>query len=839
MYFSTGAQLQAALSALPASKVGTYVAFDAFYYGATYMGAYSGTLTPIEHFVQIGAARGDKPNADFDPTFYANQYADLKGQGFDAADLIYHFVRYGLDEGRAQSTTYLNFDGEAYLAANPDVKTYVEDNLDQFGGSLTNGAIAHFVKFGEAEGRVSPGIVTGETFTLTTGADNIVGTAGNDTINALTVKADGTDATTLTAFDSIDGGAGNDTLNIFTKTGFNDGAFPANVTVKNVETINYNNANAGVAIDASNFVDATTINQIGFAAAVTELATGTTASFTDLTATALSVTAADAATSAAVALNAAKGVAVTNVATLAVDGAALNSVAVTGTIAQTTTVAGAPAASLALNVTLAEDVESATVNTAVKTALTIENALASTKNLTSIDASASTGDITYTSADTEVATIKTGAGNDDVVIRTVTSNVVGAVVNALVETGAGNDAIDVQTTGTGTTTVNAGDGDDVVTLTNGLNTATRIDGGAGSDAIELAGKTLVAEDYVLYGNAVSNVEKIEFTGATAAVVDASKLAEFGTFAFAGNATDSVTEASAAALETAFNLQAFSTGYKADSAADADTLTDAYGGNLSITQTGTGIIDAFAASAALAVKAGTAGNVFSIVTGDVQSLGITLTNGANSDTNPTADTLSSALVDVIGGENAALTSLTLSGNGSATVIGGAKLATIDASGLGGTLAYGATAGNVTGGLTFISDATVTESIKVGAGTDALIIASTYDKMDTITGFDAVKETNDFKSTTDVLNFAGVALDGLVTGEATKVTLSANATTLDLAFVEAAAADATLGGGDAVFFQFEGNTYLFSNQGTAALEAGDLAVKVVGLVDFADDWSVFTA
>ncbi|MBU3740446.1 MAG: hypothetical protein FGM55_16025, partial [Rhodoferax sp.] len=49
----------------------------------------------------------------------------------------------------------------------------------------------------------------GQTFTLTVGADNFTGTAGNDTFTA----AD-TTATTWTVGDAVDGGAGTDTLNI-------------------------------------------------------------------------------------------------------------------------------------------------------------------------------------------------------------------------------------------------------------------------------------------------------------------------------------------------------------------------------------------------------------------------------------------------------------------------------------------------------------------------------------------------------------------------------------------------------------------------------------------------
>ena len=156
-YFTTGAQLQAALNALPNTKTGNFVAFDSFFYGQQYMADYQGTLSPIEHFVQIGAARGYKPNATFDPTYYKNAFADLKNTDFNAADLLYHFMQYGLDEGRAPSEALAKFDGNFYLAANPDVAEYVNANLDQFGGSLTNGALAHYVKFGGAEGRSGPG----------------------------------------------------------------------------------------------------------------------------------------------------------------------------------------------------------------------------------------------------------------------------------------------------------------------------------------------------------------------------------------------------------------------------------------------------------------------------------------------------------------------------------------------------------------------------------------------------------------------------------------------------------------------------------------------------------
>jgi hypothetical protein len=226
MFFSTGVDLQNALSALPASKKGSYVAFDSFFYSQQYMsgGLYSGSLSPIEHFVQIGAARGNKSNATFDPVFYKAKYpADLANSGFDAADLIYHFMRFGLDEGRIPNATFNTFDAAGYLNKYPDVGAFVNSNLALFNGSASNGAIAHYVKFGAFQGfspvfTIPPVSTEGTAFTLTTGNDSIPGltgsngatsTANGDTISAL-IDAN----STLNNGDSINAGAGVDTMNI-------------------------------------------------------------------------------------------------------------------------------------------------------------------------------------------------------------------------------------------------------------------------------------------------------------------------------------------------------------------------------------------------------------------------------------------------------------------------------------------------------------------------------------------------------------------------------------------------------------------------------------------------
>lgn len=740
---------------------------------------------------------------------------------------------------------------------------------------------------------------------LTTGADTFVGGASTDVFNALTVKADGGAATTLSAFDSIDGGAGNDTLNIYSDGATNTAALSASATVKNVETININNSGAGFgAVDASKFVGATAVNQVASSSNVSKLAATTTAGFKGVTlsanadqagvattALARSVSAADTATTVTVALDGVKGDAATaaavvqgvavqglnatvqNQAALSVSGAALTGVTVSGTVAQATTTTGAAAASLALKVTAGLDVQALAINTALATTLTADKT--GTKALTGVDASASTGAITYTTANSSVATIKTGAGNDTVTIVTTTSNTVGAVVDALVETGAGNDKVTVNTTGTGKTTVNAGEGDDTITLTSALTTSTRIDGGAGTDKLVLSnGGTLVAGDYALIGSTVSNVEKLAF--GVAVVADASKLAQFSELSFVAG-TNTLTGATAAQTLIANGaLTASATGYVLDSDAVLTGDQTTYAGTLNLTaqaaltpaaqaivvnaDTANVTVTAGSGTTAAAAASQAAANITTI-TGDVKTLSIATVNGVDNanltSATAKADTLSVAAVTADATHLAALTTLTLSGTGSVSLDASAavKLATIDASTLGGTLAYGASAGNVTGGLTFTGNAAVAENIKLGAGHDVITANSAYGKMDTITGFDSVKETNNGKSTTDVLKFgvldtssttAAVATAATAGALAEKLVLSANATTLELAFVEAAAASgsgAATTAGKVVTFQLAGNTYLFQDASSATdqkiLDNADLAIKIVGLHNFAADFDAFVA
>lgn len=130
----------------------------------------------------------------------------------------------------------------------------------------------------------------GQTFTLTTSVDNVVGTNGNDTINAVLNGAN----STLTALDVIDGGAGTDTLNIDEVVA---AALPGGLTIKNVE-----NAVVRSAGDAT--VDSTTW------AGLTSLK-ATQATTVDLTAATTTAVEVSGATGATVAVNGGSTVAVT------------------------------------------------------------------------------------------------------------------------------------------------------------------------------------------------------------------------------------------------------------------------------------------------------------------------------------------------------------------------------------------------------------------------------------------------------------------------------------------------------------------------------------------------
>lgn len=818
---------------------------------------------------------------------------------------------------------------------------------------------------------------------LTTGADTLSGTNGNDTFTALTVNAAGAAADTLTAFDAISGGAGNDTLNIYTD-GTNNKAFPATASVTGVETVNIYNGGAAAALaDASKFAGVTALWQHAAAANVTKLAATTTAGFSKLDATTTTVTAADAATTVSIALDAVKGADPSNVATIGVDGKAVTGVTVSGTLAQKSTAdvggateyafadlirnqtdgqtitfegyaydvdtgktalenaslfssgynasaeatwtatptenfpgtvfflskaagarndlsiasftgsgasgigivgtinqgasgAPAPAATLALNIELAKDATAGTVNTAVATTLTIDNAAGSTKNLLSVDASASTGAITYSSADDKVASIKTGSGKDVVSLIAATlkddaTTTVVETISGVLESGAGDDTLTVAVTGTGTTAVDAGDGNDKVTLKTSkgekvtinagagddtvtiqdhadaarkLGSADVVNGGDGTDTLVMGGASFSTGDYVILAANATGFETLQFS--EQATADASKLAAFSTLKT--TSVDGVTltkVADAQTISTAKDVTATSAGYIAkDTGASTPVTATTYAGKLTVEASTAGVsltANTAAVSLTVAATAGTATAASAAadvtLTGDAQTATVTLVSVASKTagqtTASTADsaasfslTTSTAVSSTAGSVGAftnlgGLTSLTLTGTGSAVIVNGSKLATVDASGLTGKAVFDGV--TLTDGLNFTGSDALAETVTLSGGRDAVTTAATYAKMDTITGLTLVA-TAAVTPTLDAAKSDDLTITGYTSGFVKSTTITGS--TLDLALVNAAASTA----GNNLVFQYDGNTYVYVDAGTPdALDNADVLVKLTGTIN----------
>jgi len=115
--------------------------------------------TALAHYFATGAAQGRAPTSWFDPSWYENRWPDLTPHQFDDATLFMHYNLYGVWEGRSAGPKFDQFDGNRYLTDNPDVAAYVDAYVADFLGSRTNGAIAHYVIYGQHEQRLAYDLV--------------------------------------------------------------------------------------------------------------------------------------------------------------------------------------------------------------------------------------------------------------------------------------------------------------------------------------------------------------------------------------------------------------------------------------------------------------------------------------------------------------------------------------------------------------------------------------------------------------------------------------------------------------------------------------------------------
>lgn len=703
-------------------------------------------------------------------------------------------------------------------------------------------------------------IVTGSqpvsNLVLTDGVDNIVGTNGNDTITAL-VGGDATattaGTTTLNSGDVIDGGAGIDTMNLI--VGKEDSVLPSTATVKNVEIINITGAQnivaagaaagAAATVDATYFAGSTTINVVSAGDAVT---------VNGLSGKSLGVQGKT-----------------TNTVTGNFGTASLATVQLNGSSNSDTTTGASPNAAVALNgaaiktitvngnggVNLSSTsttVETLNINATGSTTIVADAGIAGT--VKTINAAGSTAAVNLgTTAFTAAETITTGAGNDTFTVGLTTAGKI-----ATVNSGAGNDTITVAAAAAGAAVnyvnINAGSGDDNIIFNRALTANDIVNGGEGKDTLTVNNTAIAASDLEILKAVVTNVETLKFSAA-ATGVDAAALNQFSTFSFTTDNSAITKVADAQTVIAGADVSVTAAGYKAATASTEATYAgkltvDVTGGTAETTGTGAApqndvVVNAFADSITLNVKATAATSsaagraTFAELTGDVKSATVNLTNSVNAATSGTANgdaiatfrlETSDAVSTGTTGAGATtelgnLTSLTLTGNGNAVIVNGAtgSLATVDATGLTGKAAFGGTA--VTTGLDYTASANVAETIKLGASHDIIRFvtgSSTYEQMDTVEGFSLVKNA------TGTLDAA--ASDDISVGGITTFTKAATVTgnTFGLVLTNlGAVAPAAGAAGDNVVFQYDGNTYIYSDVGADGLTDNDVVIKLTGLVD----------
>lgn len=366
---------------------------------------------------------------------------------------------------------------------------------------------------------------------LTTGIDNIAGTAGNDTIDA-TVTAT---SAVLGGLDKVDGGAGVDTLNIADTAVAATGAFalPAGFAITNVEKLNVT-TNGNIGATGTSFDVSTVAGLTDFAG----VAAGTVGSDVKVADTAnVSLTVAG---NAAATVAGGKAVSVVSGATgtgaTGVTGKGLTSVTVKGggvvtidnlenSVAATTAkgntltavtldaVAGATAgvkgAALAtvnlqnqksaLAVTVTNDTSTAlTVNVdgvgynAAGTGVAVSVAAGSKAATLNVNATGAKSAVTLTGAAAKTVNITGSAALDLAAVATATKIDGSAATGNLtlntlaagtvdVKTGSGNDKFTATTTNK--IAVDAGAGDDTVTLSGALVVGSTVNLGAGNDKL--------------------------------------------------------------------------------------------------------------------------------------------------------------------------------------------------------------------------------------------------------------------------------------------------------------------------------------------------------------------
>lgn len=698
---------------------------------------------------------------------------------------------------------------------------------------------------------------------LTVAADTFTGSSGNDVYNALAIDANGAAATTLNAADVIDGGGGTNTVNI-TVDGTNNALI--NATFKNIQIFNIDNTTAtaaattdGSVVDATAFgTAAKQIWQISKADDITNLGASTTAGYKNIaSASTLTVGAAATASSISVALKS-----VAEGSTIAATGDKLAAITVSGSLKDLDSPADTSNDAITVAAVIGKELQTFTLTSGVAATLTVDDT-ASTKKVTTVDLSGSTGAITFV-GDTDVTTIKGGSGADTLTLTTTTVVASTGVpgTNATLTAGAGKNVITVATTGGGNTTVTGGDDVDTITINDRGTGKLTVSLGGGADIFKVnTGATAILAGDVIDGGDGTDTLTLQVVGANNIasfvnfevfdVVGLDHTLDVDILATNNTVSEFVASGAAGGAVTLDNIGA-GVGFRVTGDAGvgggtAITLTQKTAGALALSidshettaATGTGvganIVASNATSVAVAFKesfvddaSGGGDNIATLVLTTAAATSVTVASGGGSNA-------SNVLQYTDTGSSGKVTSLTITGDTALTleVAGAAKLATIDSSAS-------------TGGLTFAIDPAKELQgavIKLGSGVDSidasLAINATLDLF-SLTGFEkaaAAAIGNDATAATaaiadaDTILITGGAVAADVTGSGDTVTdgvltfSGAGPTTLADAIT--AANDAVGTQNATVVFKYLGDTYIFSQGSDNTISADDIVVKLTGV------------
>ena len=522
----------------------------------------------------------------------------------------------------------------------------------------------------------------GQTITLTTGIDAGTGGAGDDTVSGARVDT----IQTWNSGDSVAAGAGTDTMAAVITASVT----PSAGAITGVEDLSISNVNAAAATDLTVTFSTATVTGISGVTNVTNLASSDGITFARLVdAASITLNNTAAATTVTYADSVLAGTA---------DSITLNVNAATGTIniGNATSGAGTGIETLVINATGAAsqfsavnlDASATTVTVTGSAALDI-NAAAAFASVGTFDASAATGDIDVTfladgvTGTTNTKTITTGVGADEIDVSNIAAGTVGAVS---VDAGAGNDSVTIGAQGASDYT---------------------IDGGAGTDTLSMSGDTAATTHY-----GVKNFEALTVTTAIAA-----------------NATNTINMALLPVTNTITSVYAnVTTGD--DDGGDDETVSFTNVGS-AVTTLKLGALDADdlnvtvdrlvdGSADTLTVAPQVASTQQTLNVADEETVTIDSTLGTFTANNMTMTDATS--VTVSGANNVAMGTVT-----------GAKIATLDLSGLTGAATFSGvfTSSNVVMTVTGSSATTYTGGITVTGGTANDSITGSYDG-DTLTG-----------------------------------------------------------------------------------------------------------